>query len=209
VGEALLLAYDVIGDRRYLAAARRAVAAYDLYRFDDNQNYAAFALWHLAESYRRDSRADTLRRAVYYAANFAARGIDLAGAQDGHNYYTGYSNITLKGLAKLLAVFPARHPFRPRLRHLVVRSTNQALARQQGTGRFAGRNRKYLGYHHSVPGLFHAADALPDLASDLAPALCAMYAGQKTASASGHGDSLQYDGLVIARMAQWLRSAGG
>lgn len=204
VSEALLLAYDVLKDRRYLEAARRAVPAYDLYRFEDNQNYAAFALWHLAEMYSREPKADTLQRAVYYAENYAARGMDLSGAQDGHNYYTGYSYITLKGLAKLLAVLPQRHRYYPQLRHIVVRSTNQALARQQSTGRFAGRNRKYLGYHHSVPGLFYAAQALPDLAADLAPALRAMYEGQKAGVDGNHSDSGQYDGLVIACMARHL-----
>jgi hypothetical protein len=181
VSEALLLAYDVIQDPRYLEAARRAVPAYDLYRWEDNQNYAAFALWHLAELYAREPQPDTFKRAVYYAANFAARGMDLAGAQDGHNYYTGYSYITLKGLAKLLKVLPQNHPYYPRLRHVVVRSTNQALARQQSSGQFAGRNRKYLGYRHSVPGLFYAAAALPDLAPAIAPALRAMYEDKKPA----------------------------
>jgi hypothetical protein len=204
VSEALLLAYDVIKDVRYLDAARRAVPAYDLYLWEDNQNYAAFALWHLAEQYEREPKPDTLKRAVYYASNYAARGMDLSGAQDGHNYYTGYSYITLKGLAKLLKVLPRKHPYYPQLRHVVVRSTNQALARQQASGQFAGRNRKYLGYHHSVPGLFYAAAALPDLATAMAPALRAMYEGQKAGADGRHGDSSQYDGLVIANMAHWL-----
>ncbi len=204
VSEALLLAYDVLHDPRYLAAARRAVPAYDLYPWEDNQNYVAFALWHLADLYRREPKPDTLRRAVYYANHFASRGLDLSGSQDGHNCYTGYSNITLKGLAKLLTVLPRRHPFYPRLRHLVVRSTNQALSRQQSDGQFAGRNRKYLGYHHSVPGLFYAAQALPDLASAIAPSLRAMYEGQKTGADGRHGDTRQYDGLVIAHTARCL-----
>lgn len=48
------------------------------------------------------------------------------------------------------------------------------LSRQQPNGLFAGRNRKYLGYHHVVPGLFYAAAAIPELAPDLIAPLAAM-----------------------------------
>ena len=183
VGEALLLAERVTGDSRYLAAASRAAKAYRLYPWEDNQNYAAFALWHLAELYMRDRSPLTLGRAVYYASHFAARGIDLSGAQDGHNYYTGYSNITLKGLARLLEVLPS--------------------------GMFAGRNRKYLGYHHTAPGLFFVARALPEMAADLEPALLAMYEAQKGGPDLRHSDTAQYCGMTIACMAQYVAEQSG
>ncbi|HOS44659.1 MAG TPA: hypothetical protein PK794_13300, partial [Armatimonadota bacterium] len=47
--EALCLGYRVIGDDRYLEATRRAAAAYDRYALENNTNYMAFVLWHLAE----------------------------------------------------------------------------------------------------------------------------------------------------------------
>jgi hypothetical protein len=204
VGEALLMAADVLGEPRYFEAARRAAAAYRLYRWEDNQNYAAFALWHLAELYRHDRSPRTLAHAVHYARHFVARGMDMAGAQDGHNYYTGYSNITLKGLARLLEVLTRSHGYYAELRNVVIRAANQALARQQENGEFAGRNRKYLGYRHSAPGLFCVARALPELAPDLTPALLAMYEAQKHGSDWRHNDTRQYDGLVIACTARFL-----
>ena len=173
VGEFLALAGRDLGDERLVDSARRA-ADYAWYRWEDNQNYAAFALWHLAALHRIDAGEEWLRKAVYYARHFAARDIGMSGAQDAHNYFTAYGNITLKGLACLLAELPADHPYRGELRDKTLRFANQILARQQPSGLFAGRNRKYLGYHHLVPGLFHVAAACPDQAPALAPALAAM-----------------------------------
>ena len=78
------------------------------------------------------------------------------------------------GEALLLGVLPPEHPYRCELRERTLRFANQVVARQQESGLFAGRNRKYLGYHHLVPGLFHVARACPDQAAALAPALAAM-----------------------------------
>ena len=198
VGEALVLGYRVLGDQQYLDAARRAVEAYRLYLFEDNQNYAAFALWHLAEVYRETQEPEIIEKGVYYL-RFAAAMVDPGGAQRGHNYYSGYGSITLKGLAKFLAVLPGGHPKYPWLRDKVIRFCNQLLARQQRSGLFAERNRKYLGYHSLEPtvGLFESAFALGgEPAQELKPALVAAYNAQR--------DGAKPHGPVIAHMARYL-----
>ena len=90
----------------------------------------------------------------------------------------------------------------------MIRSANQTLARQQADGLFAGRNRKYLGYRHSAPGLFFVARALPEFVPQLQPALLAMYEAQRRGSDRRHGDTAQYCGLTIACMARFLADQG-
>ena len=201
VGEGLLMAGRLLDQAAYVDAGRRA-ADYAWYRWEDNQNYAAFAVWHLAMLYELEPDPATLAKAVYYAQNFASRGITTSGAQDGHNYYTAYGSITLKGMARLLEVMPGDHEFRAELRDRTLRFANQVLSRQQPSGLFAGRNRKYLGYHHLVPGLSAVAQALPETSEDIEPALLAMYRAAVTAK---NGASPEH-GLTIALMGRHITS---
>jgi len=199
VGEALVLGYRVLGDTKYLEAARRAVDAYQMYLWEDNQNYCAFALWHLAEVFEQTGDEQALKWGTYYL-QFAGSLIDMSGAQGGHNYYSGYGAITLKGLAKFLRVLPEDHPKRPWLRDKVIRFCNQMIARQQCSGLFAERNRKYLGYHSLEPavGLFEVASGLGgDTAKALEPALLAAYHAQMNGQ--------HRNGLVITKMARHLK----
>lgn len=174
---ALILGFRVLRDERLLAASRRVVDAYRLYRFETNQNYAAFAVWHLAEHFAVEPSERVLNLAVYYARD-AARAIDLGGAQDGHNYYAGYGGITLKGLGKLLAILPRAHPEHDFFRERAIRMANQMVARQQKSGFFAERNRKYVGYQTltAAVGMLEVAHALGgEIARDLEPAILAAY----------------------------------
>lgn len=196
VGEGLVLAALALDEPDWLEAARRA-ADYAWYRWENNQNYAAFALWHLAALHEHDQQPQWLDKALYLARNFVIRDIGLCGAQGGHNHFTGYGNITLKGLARLLSILPDGHDFRPVLRDKTIRFANQILSRQQPDGRFAGRNRKYLGYHHTVSGLFFVADAIPEQLPRLEPALAAM---TRAAMAGNERDA--ESGLVLALAAR-------
>ena len=204
VGEGIALASVLLDEPRWLEASLRA-ADYRWYRWEQNQNYAAFALWHLAALQEIVPRDEWIDKAVYLA-QFVTRDIGLSGAQDGHNYYTGYGNITLKGMARLLRVLPAEHPYYPTLRDKTIRFTNQTLARQQPSGLFAGRNRKYLGYHHLAPGLFAVADALPELVTGLIPALVAMTRSviETRHCSAEHRDVDCEAGLTLALMGQCL-----
>ncbi len=207
VGEGLALAGVQFTEPAWLEASIRA-ADYRWYRWEQNQNYAAFALWHLAALQQAVPRDEWLAKADYLA-EFATRDLGPSGAQDGHNYYTGYGNITLKGMARLLAVLPPAHPRYAVLKDKTIRFTNQVLSRQQPGGLFAGRNRKYLGYHHPAPGLFEVAATLPELADALAPALAAMVRALLAIDYQGeHSDYNTDTGLSLALMARFLQGPG-
>lgn len=203
VGEGLALAGTQFGEDAWLSASRRA-ADYGWYTWEDNQNYAAFTLWHLAALYEAAPEEQWLRTAVYQARNCVLRDIGLSGAQDGHNYFSAYGNITLKGMARLLQVLPPEHAFRAELQEKVIRFTNQMLARQQASGLFAGRNRKYLGFHHLVPGLFFVAAALPALAPQLEPALAGMVQALLR-TPQPERDRSPDAGLTLALMGRYLQ----
>ncbi|OPZ85602.1 MAG: hypothetical protein BWY76_01346 [bacterium ADurb.Bin429] len=195
--EALCLGYRVFGDERYLEATKRAASVYHLYALENNTNYMAFVLWHLSELYELTGETEHLDRAVWYAKYGIIRGMNPSGAYPGHNYYTAYGNITLKGLAKLLRVLPAEHEFYPVLKERTLRFTNQILSRQRASGLFDGCNRMYFGYQHSVPGLYEVLRALPDTVSALEPVLIAMLNAQPAFS-------YQPEGLDVALMARYL-----
>ena len=144
---------------------------------------------------------------MYYAENFAGRDIGPGGSQDGHNFYTGYGAITLKGLARLLRVLPKDHKFYPVLRGRTLRFANAGLLRMQPDGFFSGRNRRYLGYKHLLPGLFEVARALPEERVALAPALALMHTGAYEGAQKGLSFGDEYTGLCIALMARFLLEA--
>ena len=194
-GEALALGYRVLGDARYLDAACKVVDAYRLYRQEVNMNYAAFAAWHLTELLAIEKSDRALALAIYYMRHNATLAIDPAGSQDAHNYYSTYGGITLKAMAKLFALLPENHEYRPTLRDRTLRMCNQMLWRQQSDGRFAERNRKYVGYWSLAPvvGLIETCLALgPEIAAALRPAIAHAYTAQKSSP----------DGAIIARMAR-------
>jgi hypothetical protein len=197
--EALCLGYRICGDQRYLDAASLAAEAYALYRLENNTNYMAFVLSHLAELYELTGEQRHLDRALWYAQYGVLRGMNPSGAYPGHNYYTAYGNITLKGLAKLLRVLPPSQDGYPLLKERVLRFTNQILARQRVNGLFDGLNRMYFGYQHTVAGLFEVARALPEVADSLAPVLAAMVEARPNAGA------YEPEGLDLALTARFLR----
>ncbi|MHB9133663.1 MAG: hypothetical protein ACYDBB_21580 [Armatimonadota bacterium] len=196
--EALLLGYRLFGDARYLAAAQRGAEAYHLYALEYNTNYMAFVLWHLAELYELTGESIHLERALWYTQYGILRGMNPSGAHPGHNYYSAYGGITLKGLAKLLRMLPADHAFYPTLKEHTLRYTNQILSRQRVNGLIDGRNRMYFGYQHTAPGLFDVARALPgEVADTLQPAMVATYYAHPHVGGST-------DGLVVALMGRYV-----
>ncbi len=112
-------------------------------------------------------------------------------------------------MARLLQALPPEHEFYPVLRDKVIRYTNQILSRQQPSGLFAGRNRKYVGFHHPVPGLFFVAAALPELAADLEPALAAMVRAVIDERDPDRGRDTSSDaGLALALAARYIARDG-
>jgi hypothetical protein len=162
-GELWVMAATLLGDPKYLEASRRLVASYSGYRLEFNHNYAAFGLWHLVAHYRLTQEPLALEHALYYARTSAARGITPCGFQAGHNYYTCYGGVTLRGLANLCAALPPGHPYRDTLRELCVRMGNQLISRLQPEGHFGGRNRMLIALKAWEVGLFNLAFLLePD-----------------------------------------------
>jgi hypothetical protein len=199
--EALCLGYRVLGDPRYLEASRRAADAYPLYALENNTNYMAFVLWHLAELSELTGETSYLDVAAWYAQYGIIRGMNPSGTHPGHNYYSAYGNITLKGLAKLIRLLPDSHPFHPVLKERILRFTNQMLARQRVNGLFDGHNRMYYGYQHTLPGLFEVARALPETASVLEPVLVAMLNAQPAFD-------YKQEGLDLTLMARYIMEKG-
>lgn len=187
-GEGLMLGHRVLREPRLLDAAVRVMESYKDYRYETNQNYAAFAAWHLTELFEVTGERRALDLAVHYIRDNAARALDPSGAFDGHNYYSGYGAITLKGMAKLLRLLPEDHAYRAALRNQCLRMCNQMMSRQQPDGRFAERNRKYVGFWSLTPtiGLLETARALPgEIAAKLRPAILRAYRARPDAPEAG------------------------
>jgi len=160
-GELWVVAAWLLKDAKYLEASQRLVHAYRDYRIEFNYNYAAFALYHLVTHYRLTRDPLALEHALHYCRNCVAVDLLPLGFHAGHNYYTCYGSITLRGMAQLCAVLPENDPYRATLRELCIRMTNQVLSRQQPDGTFEGRDRFFLSQRYWSWGLFSVAFLLP------------------------------------------------
>lgn len=156
-GELFDVAAEVLKEPRYAEASKKLIRAYRGYRVEFNHNFSAFALYHLAEHYRQTGDPEALEHGLYYCRTSAAAGLLPLGFQGGHNYYTCYGAITLRGLARFCAVLPAGHPYRPVLRELCIRMGNQLLSRLQPDGLFDSADRYFLGERQWSFGLFSLA----------------------------------------------------
>lgn len=160
VGEFWVHTYQATGRSEFLEASDRLVRAYGSYRVEFNPNYAAFAIFHLAEHYRLTANALALSHLEYYLEHCVARHILPLGFHGGHNYYTVYASIILRAMAMAAAVLPPGHSFHPRLLNLIRRMTNQTLARLQPDGCFDSRDRHFNGETQWNTGLFAVAPVL-------------------------------------------------
>ena len=129
-GKALLSAWELTRDERYLAAARRAGDWAITRPLVSNWNYNAFSvglLARLAEVTQEEERATYLAAAVKKAEVGVLPG-QMPGGRwfDAHNACAVYHNILLRELLELLHVLPADHVFRPKLLDAVKRGLNQA-----------------------------------------------------------------------------------
>ena len=156
-GELWTVAYALLKNDKYLKASQRFVQAYKDYRIELNHNYAAFALYHLAAHYRLTRDPLALEHAMYYCKNCVATDILPLGFHRGHNFYSCYGNITLRGMAMFCAVLPESDPYRATLRELCLRMANQVIARLQPDGLFDGRSRYWIGSRDWLWGLFSVA----------------------------------------------------
>ena len=129
-GRALISAWELTRDEKYLAAARRAGDWAITRPLVSNWNYNAFSvglLARLAEVTQEEERATYLAAAVKKAEAGVLPG-QMPGGRwfDAHNACAVYHNILLRELLELLHVLPADHVFRPTLLDGVKRGLNQA-----------------------------------------------------------------------------------
>lgn len=156
-GELYAVAARLLNDPRYKAASEKLLRAYRGYRVEFNHNYSAFALYHLAEHYRLTCDPEALEHGLYYCKTSAAANLLPLGFQGGHNYYTCYGSITLRGLCHFCSVLPESHPYHPVLRERCLRMGNQLLSRLQPDGLFDSCDRYFLGERQWSFGLFSLA----------------------------------------------------
>ncbi len=137
-GRALVSAWVLTRDERYLAAARRAGDWATTRPLVSNWNYNAFSvglLARLAEVTRDADKVKYLAAAVMKAEVGVLPG-QLAGGRwfDAHNACTVYHNILMRELLELLHVLPADHVFRPTLLDAVTRGLDQAAGETLAQG---------------------------------------------------------------------------
>jgi hypothetical protein len=126
-GHALVAAWQLTSDDRYLDAARRAGDWAIGRPLVSNWNYNAFSVGFLA----RLSSATGDKRYLDAAIRKAEIGVlpgQLPGGRwfDAHNACAVYHNILLRELLELLHVLPEDHAFRPQLLDALTRGLDQA-----------------------------------------------------------------------------------
>lgn len=160
-GETWVMAYRLLGDEKYLTASTRLVSLYKNYRVEFNQNFAGFALYHLAEHHRLTQSQEALDHALHYAQHCICRAMLPDGFHSGHNHYTVYGGITLRGLAQLAQVLTPSHSFYPQLRDCIIRMVNQLIHRLQPDGLFDAVDRNHSGMRLWVSGMLACAPIIP------------------------------------------------
>lgn len=143
-GELWVLAGMLTGDEKYLAASRRLLNAWHDYRVEFNHNYAGIGLYHLAAHYLHTGERAALEHALHHAKYSVAVDFLPMGFHGGHNYYSVYGGLTLRGLAMLAAALEPGDPYRAELTELCVRMTNQIITRMQHSGTVDARDRYYI-----------------------------------------------------------------
>ncbi len=129
-GKALVSAWQLTGDDRYLAAAQRAGDWAISRPLVSNWNYNAFSVGLLA---RLANVTQDKQREEYLAAAIKKAQIGVLPGQmasgrwfDAHNACAVYHNILMRELLELLHALPVDHAFRPTLLDAIQRGLNQA-----------------------------------------------------------------------------------
>jgi len=126
-GRALVSAWELTKDPRYLEAARKSGEWAIARPLVPNWNYTAFSVGLLARLATATGEAKYLEAAVKKADIGVLPG-QLPGGRwfDAHNACAVYHNILLRELLELLRALPAGHDFRATLLDAITRGLNQA-----------------------------------------------------------------------------------
>ena len=126
-GSALISAWELTKDARYLDAARRSGDWAISRPLVANWNYNAFSVGLLARLHTATSDTRYLDAAVKKADTGVLPGQMTGGRWfDAHNACAVYHNIILRELLALFHALPADHAFRPTLLDALMRGLNQA-----------------------------------------------------------------------------------
>lgn len=134
-GHALLSAWELTRDERYLAAARRAGEWAARRPLVTNWNYNAFSVGFLAHLANATGDEKFLTAAIAKAEVGVLPG-QLPGGRwfDAHNACAVYHNILLRELLHLYHALPPRHAFRAPLLDALTRGLDQAAAETLARG---------------------------------------------------------------------------
>lgn len=137
-GRALVSAWELTSDARYLEAARRAGDWAIARPLVLNWNYNAFSVGLLARLYSATGAARYLQAAIMKAKVGVLPGQLPNGRWfDAHNASAAYHNILLRELLELFRALPAQHEFRPVVRDALTRGLDLAAAETLAKG-YAG-----------------------------------------------------------------------
>lgn len=126
-GRALVSAWELTRDQRYLAAASKAGDWAITHPLVANWNYNAFSVGLLARLSIATGDAKYLEAAVRKADVGVLPGQMANGRWfDAHNACAVYQNILMRELLELLRALPPEHAFRPVLLDALMRGLNQA-----------------------------------------------------------------------------------
>ncbi len=134
-GRALISAWELTHDEKYLEAARKSGDWAMSRPLVSNWNYNAFSVGLLARLATATGEAKYLDAAVEKADVGVLPGQMATGRWfDAHNACAVYHNILMRELMELLHALPEGHPFRPTLSDAVTRGLNQAAAETLANG---------------------------------------------------------------------------
>jgi len=133
-GLALLDAYRLTRERKYLEAALRAAEWLIQADVSPNNNYNSFAAWALCEIYRETGDRRFLENAVEKTVRGVYPDQLPNGAWAGHNSWIFYHAIIVRGFAALYGALPDGHPEKPGLRRRLVRALNHLVVERRPDG---------------------------------------------------------------------------
>jgi hypothetical protein len=135
-GCALLEAYRLSGEERYLDASRKACEWASRFPVSANTNYNSFAVWHLSNHYIETGEERFLKSAIERTVKGVYPRQLPNGAWAGHNSWIFYHSIIVRGFAALYGALPEDHEARADLKTRMTMAVNHMIVEQLPNGYF-------------------------------------------------------------------------
>jgi hypothetical protein len=192
-GNAMLEGYDLLHDKKYLEAARRAADWAAAHQPVANFNYNSFSVWLLARMHRETGERKYLDAAVRKARIGVLPGeMENGRWVDPHNARPAYHWIMIRSLLELQAALPERDAFRPALHQALFAAIDNGSSEilENGAPSF-----------ETPFAVLPVACALPDAKAEWRTALNVLING---VLAAAHDDPKQIRGLSPYGYASYL-----